>query len=200
MKENKSIFNFSMRFHFFLIFEQTFWVIFFRSAKNQILIQAKRIHYRIRSNFHFFSGLYEYYDDYSYDEYEYETDLLETVGDADLIICNNLERALYLSLKYEFVTPLTSLVVVTPDVGESEGEFGDLEKAVNFLSTASRISVTTTFLTTASLIMLSIVTFFSQTLNIRFWGRTLVMRNVVVISKVSPKKSRWMVWFLWILS
>ena len=90
------------------------------------------------------------------------------MGDADLIICNNLERALYLSLKYEFVTPLTSLVVVTPDVGESEGEFGDLEKAVNFLSTASRISVTTTFLTTASLIMLSIVTFFSQTLNIRF--------------------------------
>ena len=32
-----------------------------------------------------------------------------------LVLCNNLERALYLSLKYQFVTPLTSLVVVKPD-------------------------------------------------------------------------------------
>ena len=37
------------------------------------------------------------------------------MGDEDLVICDNIERALYLSLKYEFVTPLTSLVVVSPD-------------------------------------------------------------------------------------
>eukprot|EP00095_Tigriopus_kingsejongensis_P007343 maker-scaffold589_size129586-snap-gene-0.49 protein:Tk07343 transcript:maker-scaffold589_size129586-snap-gene-0.49-mRNA-1 annotation:"inter-alpha-trypsin inhibitor heavy chain h4-like" len=53
-------------------------------------------------------------------------DIMDEVGDADIIICSNLERALYLSLKYEFVTPLTSLVVVKPDVGE---EFGDINEA-----------------------------------------------------------------------
>lgn len=50
-------------------------------------------------------------------------DVMDMIGDADIIICNNLERALYLSLKYEFVTPLTSLVVVKPDTKDSEGDF-----------------------------------------------------------------------------
>jgi hypothetical protein len=36
------------------------------------------------------------------------------------------ERALFLSLKYEFVTPLTSLVVVKPDSKE-KGNFGDAD-------------------------------------------------------------------------
>jgi len=49
-------------------------------------------------------------------------DVLEELGDADVVICDNLERALYLSLKYEFVTPLTSLVVVAP--GERERRTG----------------------------------------------------------------------------
>ena len=44
---------------------------------------------------------------------------------AQPIICNNLERALLLSLKYQFVTPLTSLVVVKPDVVED----GDIREA-----------------------------------------------------------------------
>ena len=34
------------------------------------------------------------------------------------VICNNLERALFLSLRYQFVTPLTSLVVIKPDTIE----------------------------------------------------------------------------------
>ena len=34
------------------------------------------------------------------------------------VICNNLERALFLSLHYQFVTPLTSLVVIKPDTIE----------------------------------------------------------------------------------
>ena len=34
------------------------------------------------------------------------------------VICNNLERALALSLHYQFVTPLTSLVVIKPDTVE----------------------------------------------------------------------------------
>jgi len=37
------------------------------------------------------------------------------------------ERALYLSLKYEFVTPLTSLVVVKPDSKE-KGDFDDADE------------------------------------------------------------------------
>ena len=40
----------------------------------------------------------------------------------------NLERALLLSLKYQFVTPLTSLVVVKPDVIED----GDIQEADMF--------------------------------------------------------------------
>lgn len=41
------------------------------------------------------------------------------------VICNNLERALFLSLRYQFVTPLTSLVVVKPDSMEQ----GDIAEA-----------------------------------------------------------------------
>merc|ERR1711955_171233 len=41
------------------------------------------------------------------------------------VMCNNLERALYLSLRYQFVTPLTSLVVVKPDSVEN----GDIKEA-----------------------------------------------------------------------
>ena len=44
------------------------------------------------------------------------------------MICNNLERALLLSLKYQFVTPLTSLVVVKPDIIED----GDIREADMF--------------------------------------------------------------------
>ena len=49
-------------------------------------------------------------------------------GFAEPIICNNLERALMLSLKYQFVTPLTSLVVIKPDVIED----GDIKEADMF--------------------------------------------------------------------
>jgi len=49
-------------------------------------------------------------------------------GFAEPIICNNLERALMLSLKYQFVTPLTSLVVIKPDIIED----GDIEEADMF--------------------------------------------------------------------
>ena len=46
------------------------------------------------------------------------------------VICNNLERALFLSLHYQFVTPLTSLVVIKPDTVEK----GDIaEVTVNIL-------------------------------------------------------------------
>ena len=44
------------------------------------------------------------------------------------MICNNLERALLLSLKYQFVTPLTSLVVIKPDIIED----GDIQEADMF--------------------------------------------------------------------
>ena len=40
-------------------------------------------------------------------------------------MCNNLVRALYLSLRYQFVTPLTSLVLVKPDSVEN----GDIKEA-----------------------------------------------------------------------
>ena len=43
-------------------------------------------------------------------------------------MCNNLKRALYLSLGYQFVTPLTSLVVVKPDSVEN----GDIKEADMF--------------------------------------------------------------------
>ena len=47
------------------------------------------------------------------EEYEDEED-----GMRVPVICNNLERALFLSLRYQFVTPLTSLVVIKPDTIE----------------------------------------------------------------------------------
>ena len=79
-------------------------------------------------------------NDYYYgkeDEVEYTVDdIMDVVGDADIVMCNNLERALYLSLKYEFVTPLTSLVVVKPDSGAEQGDFGEL--GVRFMSGAVR--------------------------------------------------------------
>ena len=43
-------------------------------------------------------------------------------------MCNNLVRALYLSLRYQFVTPLTSLVLVKPDSVEN----GDIKEADMF--------------------------------------------------------------------
>lgn len=76
-------------------------------------------------------GSNDYYDDYnSQDDGSLET-IMDEVGDSDIIICDNLERALFLSLKYEFVTPLTSLVVVKPDNGVEEGEFGDADGPAN---------------------------------------------------------------------
>ena len=69
------------------------------------------------------------------DVVEYSVDdIMDVVGDTDIVMCNNLERALYLSLKYEFVTPLTSLVVVKPDTGAEQGDFGEL--GVRFMSGA----------------------------------------------------------------
>ena len=41
------------------------------------------------------------------------------------VMCNNLVRALYLSLRYQFVSPLTSLVLVKPDSVEN----GDIKEA-----------------------------------------------------------------------
>ena len=68
------------------------------------------------------------------------------------------ERALYLSLKYEFVTPLTSLVVVKPDSKE-KGNFGDADesssdsfKKINFMNSANQ--VTSSIWTYVSLVVL----------------------------------------------
>ena len=47
------------------------------------------------------------------DEYEEEEEEMRVP-----VICNNLERALFLSLRYQFVNPLTSLVVIKPDTIE----------------------------------------------------------------------------------
>ena len=75
-------------------------------------------------------------DDEDYDEeegsggseYDYVEDILDEVGDDDnIVICDNIEYALYLSLKYEFVTPLTSLVVVGPDDDQQEGDLSEAE-------------------------------------------------------------------------
>ncbi len=66
--------------------------------------------------------------------------VMEEVGDQDIVICNNLERALFLSLKYEFVTPLTSLVVVKPDRGKEEGDFGELGPPSNIRLLSSACS------------------------------------------------------------
>jgi hypothetical protein len=93
-------------------------------------------------------------DDEDYDDYQNEygsgsepeedtgtvEEIMDAVGDADIVICDNLERALYLSLKYEFVTPLTSLVVVKPDRAKEDGDFGEIEGPANirFMSRGSR--------------------------------------------------------------
>ncbi len=71
-------------------------------------------------------------------------DIMDIVGDADIVMCNNLERALYLSLKYEFVTPLTSLVVVKPDAGTETGDLTELEagRRIRLLSGAPMASAT----------------------------------------------------------
>ncbi|XP_023341338.1 inter-alpha-trypsin inhibitor heavy chain H4 [Eurytemora carolleeae] len=62
---------------------------------------------------------------------------LEKEGAGDgLVICNNLERALYLSLRYQFVTPLTSLVVVKPDRAEN-GDIGEADRFQDKLSILS---------------------------------------------------------------
>ena len=59
---------------------------------------------------------------------DYVEDIMDEVGDDDnIVICDNLEYALYLSLKYEFVTPLTSLVVVGPDEAKQEGDLSEAE-------------------------------------------------------------------------
>jgi hypothetical protein len=60
-------------------------------------------------------------------------DIMDDVGDADIVICDNLERALFLSLKYEFVTPLTSLVVVKPDSKE-KGSFDNADDLADKVS------------------------------------------------------------------
>ena len=64
----------------------------------------------------------------------------------NLVICDNIERALYLSLKYEFVTPLTSLVVVSPDEAPKEGELSEVQghnrrHTINLISGSSYLSL-----------------------------------------------------------
>merc|ERR1719166_80575 len=56
---------------------------------------------------------------------EKEEEKEEEEGVRVPVICNNLERALFLSLRYQFVTPLTSLVVIKPDTIEK----GDIAEA-----------------------------------------------------------------------
>ena len=69
---------------------------------------------------------YYYVEEHNTKEPQVEQ-ILDEVGDEDLVICDNIERALYLSLKYEFVTPLTSLVVVSPDQDPKEGDLSEVE-------------------------------------------------------------------------
>ena len=71
------------------------------------------------------------------------------------LICNNLERALLLSLKYQFVTPLTSLVVVKPDIIED----GDIQEADMFNRKIKVVSGSNSFIIVTihtSLLILSI--------------------------------------------
>lgn len=83
--------------------------------------------------------------DYQYEYQDRDVDaIMEEVGDADIIICDNLERALYLSLKYEFVTPLTSLVVVKPDKAKENGDFGEIGPfEIRMMSKATAQSLST---------------------------------------------------------
>ena len=69
----------------------------------------------------------EYYYIEGESEDEAAVDIMDEVGDEDIVICDNIEYALYLSLKYEFVTPLTSLVVVGPDDHTREGDLSEAE-------------------------------------------------------------------------
>lgn len=94
-------------------------------------------------------------EDYFYDEgsgHGQETDvedIMDMMGDMDIVICDNLEKALYLSLKYEFVTPLTSLVVVKPNAKRENGDFGEVGAPENIRiirSHANDISFQTTLL------------------------------------------------------
>ena len=68
---------------------------------------------------------YYYVEDKSDSEAAVVEQIMDEVGDEDIVICDNIEYALYLSLKYEFVTPLTSLVVVGPDEAEQEGDLSE---------------------------------------------------------------------------
>lgn len=84
----------------------------------------------------------EYYYDLQ-DEKSHVEDIISEVGDDEnIVICDNIERALYLSLKYEFVTPLTSLVVVSPDNQAKEGDLSEIggqhsrRHTINLMSTA----------------------------------------------------------------
>lgn len=66
-------------------------------------------------------------EDYTDLEDDEEIERLLNALESDILVCNNLERALYLSLHYQFVTPLTSLVVVKPNNREN-GDFGQADK------------------------------------------------------------------------
>lgn len=88
-------------------------------------------------------------DDYYGDDDEKEDNVEEIVNevgdDENFVICDNIERALYLSLKYEFVTPLTSLVVVGPDDNNKEGDLSEIEghkrrHTINFMSAAPQLT------------------------------------------------------------
>ena len=56
-------------------------------------------------------------EEWKEEEWKEEEGSEEELGSVP-VICNNLQRALYLSLRYQFVTPLTSLVVIKPDTIE----------------------------------------------------------------------------------
>merc|ERR1719350_1008422 len=66
------------------------------------------------------------------------------------VICNNLQRALYLSLRYQFVTPLTSLVVIKPDAVE-QGDIAEADlfsKKIRLYSGAPGLATSTPLLLT----------------------------------------------------
>jgi len=65
------------------------------------------------------------------------------------VICNNLQRALYLSLRYQFVTPLTSLVVIKPDTIEN-GDIAQADlfnKKIQLYNSSVSLSISQAFLT-----------------------------------------------------
>ena len=103
-------------------------------------------------------------DDEDYDDEDYPgsgqgqegevEDIMDAVGDSDVVICDNLEHALYLSLKYEFVTPLTSLVVVKPDNGKEEGDIGEAGAPENIRLLSSAAHFESNFIVIAAIIIL----------------------------------------------